>query len=370
MKFVAPKKTLLDALSKVIGVTDKKSAMPILANVLVTAGSNVMFAASDLYQTVRCSIDVRAQEDGAVAIPAKDLFDRVKMLPDGDVVVTSDDTCNVRIKAADSSRSYTLAGLPGSDFPEMPKCHDEAPKLSWTAGDLRSLISRVYFAMSVDETRPHINGMLLEATGDTLRLVATDGHRLALADMKWSHAANVRIIVPFKAVHELRKLLAKDGLAETVELRVSGPVAFWNLAGVEFSTKLTDATFPPYEQVVPAKSERQASVSRSALISAVKAVSVAADGRTGGIRFDFAEGAARLSANHDGNGGSDELTVDYASTPGFFGVNAKYMLDAAGSFDGDDEQELSVAFSSELDPIVLTAGKNSTKSVLMPMRLT
>jgi DNA polymerase-3 subunit beta len=369
MKFVAPKKTLLDALSKVIGVTDKKSAIPILANVLVTAGANVMFAASDLYQTVRCAIDVeaRAQDDGTVAIPAKDLFDRVKMLPDGDVVVTSDDTCNVRIKAAGSSRSYTLSGLPGSDFPELPKCHDEAPKLSWTAGDLRSLISRVYFAMSTDETRPHINGMLLEATGDTLRLVSTDGHRLALADMKWSHAANVRIIVPFKAVHEIRKLLAKDGLAEAVELRVSGPVAFWSLAGVEFSTKLTDATFPPYEQVVPAKSEKTATVSRAALIGAVKAVSVSANSRTGGIRFDFADGKARVSAQFEGNAASDDVDADYQSAPGFFGACAKYVIEAAGSF--DEEDEISVGFNTDLDPILFTGAKAGAKSVVMPMRL-
>lgn len=368
MKFVAPKKTLIDALSKVVGVADKKSAMPILANVLVSAGQNVMFAASDMYQTVRCHIDVVPEDAGSVAIPAKDLLDRVKMLPDGDVVVTADATQKVTIKAVGSPRHYTLAGMPGADFPPLPKCSADAPKFSWTAGDLRGLVSRVHFAMSSDETRPHVNGMLIEATPGRLRLVATDGHRLALADMAWSHEAEVRIIVPYKAVHELRKLLAKDGLAETVELRVSGPTAFWSVAGVEFSTKLTDATFPPYEQVIPAKPERKASVPRSALISAVKAVSVAADGRTGGVRFDFAEGAARLSAQHEGNGGSDELTVDYASAPGFFGVNAKYMVEAASSF--DDEEELHVAFSTELDPIVITAGKSASKSVLMPMRLT
>lgn len=368
MKFVAPKKTLIDALSKVVGVTDKKSAMPILANVLVSAGQNVMFAASDMYQTVRCHIDVVPEDAGSVAIPAKDLLNRVKLFPDGDVVVTADADYKVVIKAVGSPRHYTLAGLPAADFPPMPKCHVDAPKLSWTAGDLRGLVSRVHFAMSSDETRPHINGMLIEATPGRLRLVTTDGHRLALAEMAWSHEAEVRIIVPYKAVHELRKLLAKDGLAETVELRVSGPTAFWSVAGVEFSTKLTDAQFPPYEQVVPAKSERQASVSRSALISAVKAVSVAADGRTGGIRFDFANGKARVSAQFEGNAGSDDVDVDYQSAPGFFGACAKYVIEAAGSF--DEEDEIKVCFDGELDPIVFMGSKASTKSVVMPMRTT
>ncbi|MGK3981371.1 DNA polymerase III subunit beta [Sorangium sp. So ce118] len=365
MKFVASKKTLLDALNKVVGVTDKKSAMPMLANVLITAGDVVMLAASDLYQSVSCQVDVTPQERGSVAIHAKDLLDRVKMLPDGDVQVSVGDGLSASIKAVGSSRSFTLAGLPGSEFPQLPKCAPTAPKLSWTAGDLRSLISRVHFAISTDETRAHINSMLLEATSDTLRLVATDGHRLALAEMPWSHAANVSILVPLKAVTELKKLLAKDGLAETVDLRVSGAVAFFDVAGVEFSTKLVEAQFPPYQQVVPAKSPRKAVVSRSDIINAVKAVSVAANSKTGGIKVEFADGKARLSAQHEANGGTDELAADYEASPGHFGINAKYFLDAAGAF---EEDELNVAFDTELDPIVITAGKGA-KSVVMPMRI-
>jgi DNA polymerase-3 subunit beta len=367
MKFVAPKKALLDALSKVVGVTDKKSALPMLANVLISAGQNVMFAASDLYQSVSCHVDVTPAETGSVAVHAKDMLDRVKMFADGDIQITFGDD-RFTLKAVGSSRAYTLPGLPGSEFPHLPKCDEDAPRFSWTAGDLRSLISRVYFAISTDETRSHINSMLVEATGDLLRLVATDGHRLALAEMKWSHATTATVLIPLKAVHELRKLLAKDGLAETVEMRVSGHVAFFSVAGVEFTTKLVDATFPPYGQVIPVKSDRKATVSRSALLDAVKAVAVSANGRTGGVRFDFADGSAILSAQFESNNGVDEIPAEYDAKPGFFGASAKYILDAVGSF--EDEDEVEVSFDGELDPIVFTAGKVSAKSVVMPVRLT
>lgn len=372
MHFVAPKSVLIAALSKVAPVTDRKSPQPILANVLVEAESaGLHLSATDLCQGVSCTVGIPVKRPGRVALPAKGLLDRVEIMPDGDVEVVVDGDCRATIKAVGSSRRCVLAGLPAADFPNLPRRNDDAPRFQWTAGDLRKLIRRVSFAVSADETRPHVNSMLVEITGKYLRLVATDGHRLAVADMPWQHETTATVLLPQKAVADLEKLLAQDGPADTVEMWLSGSCAFFSVAGVEFSTKTVDAQFPPYEQVIPQTSERIAVVARTALIDAVRAASVASSKGGGGVRMDFADSYVLVSAKSSDNGEASD-TIDAtihgdAKGEAFFGVNFKYIIDAARAF---DEDEIRIEFSSELDPVVMKDEKSGCVQVTMPMRLT
>lgn len=369
MKFIAPKKALLDALSKVVPVTDRKSTLPILANALFDAepGAGVRISATDLYQGISCSLDIPVNAIGRVALPAKDLLDRIRVMPDGDVEISVGDDCQATVKSVGSARRCVISGLPAVDFPDLPRPHAEAPRYSWTVGDLRSLLAKVDFAMSTDHTRTNIHGLLMEVLGDRIRLVATDSHRMAVAEMPWQHATAATVLLPFKAATDLARLLDRDGLADTVEMVVSGAHAFFYAAAVEFSTKLADAQFPPWQQVLPQRSEYVAPVSRAAFIDAARTAATAADPKNNGVRFEFCEGMVVVSAKSAANGeASDTIDTSSSAAKGFFHVNFKYAIEAAESFDDD---EIRVEFSDALSQIVLRTDRGGATQVVMPVRL-
>ena len=190
MELIAPKKSLLRLLSRCQGVADKKSTMPVLANVLLSAsevdGKGALdVAATDLYVSVNGSIEAEVERPGSVAVPARDIFDRVKHMPDGPVQLSVNNGAVTTIKAVGSARRYTLHGLPGGDFPNLPKPADDAPKLELPVETLSQLIARTHFSISTDETRAHLNSALFECGENVVRMVTTDGHRLSRWSCPW-----------------------------------------------------------------------------------------------------------------------------------------------------------------------------------------
>src|SRR3954469_17505707 len=255
MDLVIPKKDLLRLVTRCQGVADKKSAMPALANVLLSAEGNALrVAATDLYLAVSGQTHADVATAGSVAVPAKDLLERVKAMPDGPVQVIATEGAQTTLKAVGSPRRYTLHGIPGSEFPQLPKPTPDAPSLSLPVELLSLLIARTHFSISSDETRPHVNSGLFEWVGDRVRLVSTDGHRLSKMEATVSGtSATATMLIPLKAITELRRL-ADESRAEkdaaTVTITQSGPNAFFNIAQMQFSVKLVDAQFPPYQQVI------------------------------------------------------------------------------------------------------------------------
>ncbi|WP_437505334.1 DNA polymerase III subunit beta [Sorangium sp. So ce1099] len=376
MDLVIPKKDLLRLVARCQGVADKKSAMPALANVLLAADGNaVRVAATDLYIGVTGQTHADIKTGGSVAVPARDLLERVKAMPDGPVQITTTEGAHTSLKAVGSPRRYTLPGLPGSEFPQLPAPAQDAPSLELPVEQLALLITRTHFSISTDETRAHVNSALFEWAGDRVRMVTTDGHRLSKMEATVSgSSATATMLIPLKAITELRRL-AEEARAEKetpmVAITQSGPNAFFNIAGMQFSVKLVDAQFPPYQQVIPSVTERSVRAPRVAFAEALKAIALAANDRTGGVKLSIAPGTLRItSESPDTGAGFDELSVDYNGPEVTIGFNAKYFLDVLAAI---DDEEVVLGISGELDPAVLRPGSESNQqsyvAVIMPMRI-
>ena len=190
------------------GVAERKSTMPVLSNVALSAESNgtLRIAATDLYLALLGRIPAEIAKGGTVAVPAKDLFERVKMMPEGPIQIATTDNASTTLKAAGSARRYTLRGMPGDDFPPLPAPAEGAPTLALDVDVLKQLIDKTHFSISTDETRAHLNSALFEWEGDIVRMVTTDGHRLSKVDVKVAgRQASATMLIPLKAIQELRR---------------------------------------------------------------------------------------------------------------------------------------------------------------------
>jgi DNA polymerase-3 subunit beta len=376
MDLVAPKKNLLRLLQRSQGVADKKSTMPVLANVMLSAEGNLLsVSATDLYLSVTGSIEAEVKQAGSVALPARDMFDRVRHMPDGPIHIEVNNGAATSIKAVGSARRYTLHGLPGSDFPALPKPDEDAAEISLSVHTLGQLITRTIFSISTDETRAHLNSALFECDNGLVRMVTTDGHRLSKMEIPVEGLeAKTSMLVPLKAITELKKLL--DEVTEnrdTTMIRIAqtGPNAFFKLAGIDFSVKLIDAQFPPYDAVIPGTSERAVRTPRVQFKEALRAVSLAASDRTGGVKLGISANALRITSESPESGnGFDEVSIDYDGPEISVGFNARYLLDVLNAIEDED---VTLGLSGELDPAVVRPASDDVKddyiAVVMPMRI-
>lgn len=394
MELTVAKKDLLKLVTRMQGVAERKSTMPALANVLLTTDGNTSLrvAATDLYLAVAGRANAEVTKPGTVAVPAKDLFERIKMMPDGPIQLATGDNAQMTLKAAGTARRYTLRGMPGDDFPPLPAPAEGAPTLSLEVDVLLELIAKTYFSVSSDETRAHLNSALFEWDGDTIRMVTTDGHRLSKMEVKVSgRQASATMLIPLKAILELRRLCedilaegsskeapakeggkaskdhSKDGKPQ-LQITQSASSAFFQHGGTMFSVKLVDAQFPPYGQVIPKSSEKKVRAPRGALADALRAVSIAASERTGGVKMALTGSTMKISSESPDSGeGSDEVKVEYGGAPITIGFNARYFLDILGAL---EEEEVVLGFTGELDPAVVRPDSDRQfLAVVMPMRI-
>jgi len=378
MEVTVPKKDLLKLVTRMQGVAERKSTMPVLSNVLLAVdGPSVLrMAATDLYLALVGRLNVDVSKGGSVAVPAKDLLDRVRMMPDGPIFLASNDNASTTIKAAGSARRYTLRGMPGDDFPPLPAPVEGSPSLALDVAVLSELIAKTHFSISVDETRAHLNSALFEWDGDVVRMVTTDGHRLSKMEVRVTgRQASATMLLPLKAIQELRRLCddlmgeAKDTSPKaTLQITQSGSSAYFQGGGMTFAVRLVDAQFPPYSQVIPQQNEKIVRVSRPAFSDALRAVSVAASERTGGVKLGVGPKSMRISTESPDSGdGFDEVAVEYSGPAMTIGFNARYFLDVLGAL---DEDEIELGFGGELDPAVLRpVGPRQFLAVVMPMRI-
>jgi DNA polymerase-3 subunit beta len=388
MEITVAKKDLLKLVTRMQGVAERKSTMPVLSNVLlaVDGPGTLRLAATDLYLAISGKIPAEVNKGGSIAVPAKDLFERVKMMPDGPVHIASHDNATTTLKAAGTARRYTLRGMPGDDFPPLPAPAEGAPTLAIDVAVVQELIAKTHFSISTDETRAHLNSALFEWDGDQVRMVTTDGHRLSKMEVKVSgRQASATMLIPLKAIQELRRICdealaeapSKDAAAKTgagdaarpqLQITQSGSSAFFQGAGMTFSVKLVDAQFPPYAQVIPANSDKKVRAPRAALADALRAVSIAASERTGGVKVTLAKGTMRITSESPESGdGFDEIPVEFGGPELTIGFNAKYFLDVLGAL---EEDEVILGVSGELDPAVLRpASERQFLAVVMPMRI-
>lgn len=378
MELTISKKEFVRSLARTHSVADRKSSMPILSNILLSADDRktLRFAATDLYLSVTSSSPASIQSGGTIAVSARTLFEIAKSLPEGDVSLKVLDNHAAEIRAGRTR--FKIPGMPGNDFPPLPSA-GSAEFAELSADDLGRLIALTHYSMSSDETRPHLSGALVEGDGKTVRMVTTDGHRLSKAEYKQREGGkllNFEMLVPSKGINELRRVIdeARAGQPKGEEsaamlgVATAGGNAFFKHADVQLSVKLADEQFPPYNKVIPKQQPRRVVVARQSISESLKRISLVANDKSGAVRFHVAAGTVRItSENPDIGEGSEELDVDYAGENVEIGFNVRYLLDVLGAI---TEDEVAFELGGQLDPgVIKPVGPTDFIGVIMPMRI-
>jgi DNA polymerase III subunit beta len=377
MELTIGKRDFLRGLARTHAVADRKSSMPMLSNVLLSAEDThaLRLAATDLYLGITARAPSNIARGGSVAISARTLFDIVKNLPEGEVSLQVGENHAVELRCG--KVRYKIPGMPGDDFPPLPMAEASAYS-EIDARVLGDLIALTQYSMSTDDTRPHLAGALFEGDGKTVRMVTTDGHRLSKAERKLGDGVgmlNFSMLVPHKGVGELRRLIDDARSADkedgplTLGIATTGGNAFFRRDDIQLSIKLVDEQFPPYAKVIPQQQSRRVVAPRGALVDALRRISLVASDKSGGVRLSIAPGSLSItSENPDVGEGSEDLDVDFAGEPLVIGFNARYLLDALGAL---TEDEVALELSGELDPgMVKPVGSDyDFVGVIMPMRI-
>lgn len=357
---------LLTALSTVVGVVERRHTLPILSNLLLMkSGSTLTLLATDLELQVSTQLESRAGEDFSITIAARKLFDIVRALPDAATVKLDSKDSQVVVSAGKSR--FTLQTLPASDFPRVETGVGLGESVRLPQKTLKRLLQRVQFAMASQDIRYYLNGMLLVLEGSDLRVVATDGHRLAYAETTLDTPVEAReVIIPRKTVMELSKLLADSD--ESVELRIGTNQVTIMLPGTEFVTKVVDGKFPDYQRVIPANQPRHLKASRQNVIQALQRAAILSNEKFRGVRLVMSENTLGIVCNNtEQEEAADEIEVSYAGDPLDVGFNVTYLLDGLGAINGDDMTfSLGDANSSML---ITSDDEPGFKYVVMPMRI-
>jgi len=372
MKITIERAALLKSLAHAQSVVERRTTIPILANVMLGAkGSALSLTATDMDIAIVEKVPASVKQAGAATAPAHTLYEIVRKLPEGAEIEFSlaDDGGKVAVKSGRSR--FTLASLPTDDFPMMTG-GDLPHKFELPAGEMRTLIDRSSFAISTEETRYYLNGIYLHVSDSggvpMLRAVATDGHRLARVEMARPQGASGMpgVIVPRKTVQELRRLL-EDSDAE-VSVALSETKIRFAFDDVELTSKLIDGTFPDYQRVIPEANDKVMDVNCRAFADAVDRVSTISTEKSRAVKVELKDGTLRLSATSPENGTAvEEIEVSYSGSPIEIGFNSRYLLDIARQIAGEVAR---FAMADAASPTVVSdVADVSALYVLMPMRV-
>jgi DNA polymerase-3 subunit beta len=373
MEITVTRQDLVKELTATQSVVERKTTIPILSNFLIEAdGDRLNITATDLDQAIRTSAAAKVKKPGACTIPARKLYDYVKLLPDGDISIKLLDNHWVQIR---SGRSNTkMVGMARANYPQVP----EFPAVTATSIStvaLKTLINRTIFAISNEESRYTLNGALLVIKAESLAMVATDGHRLAYVEKPNEILEGIsgekRVLIPRKALQELQQLLSNTE-AEKVEFADDEHTLFFRVGHRTLSTRKLSGQFPNFEAVMPRDNTKFAVVSSSELSSAIQRVAQFADERSGAIRIRLESNELKISSSSTESGESeDTIDTPYSSDPIAVGFNSVYILDFLKALNNEGEVRLEFKDSQSAgqmrpeDP----EAEYKYRYVLMPMRI-
>jgi DNA polymerase-3 subunit beta len=372
MKLTIERATFLKALAHVQSVVERRNTIPILANVLLDGKDGTLtLTATDMDIAINESVPADVSQAGATTAPAHTFYDIVRKLPEGAQVEIETDASAAQLMIRAGRSKFNLATLPVEDFPTMSG-GDLPHSFTVEAEDLRSLIDRTRFAVSTEETRYYLNGIYLHAADEegtpVLRAVATDGHRLARVQLAMPDGgADIPgVIVPRKAIGELRKLIDETG--DPIEIALSETRIRMTFDDAVLTSKLIDGTFPDYQRVIPTDNDKVLTVDRGAFTQAVDRVSTISSEKSRAIKLAVGSGLLTLSATSTENGSAtEELEVSYDQSDIEIGFNARYLLDIASQIESDGAEFVLADASSPT--IIRDAGDANALYVLMPMRV-
>ena len=324
MKFTITREKLHEGLGAVAASVPSKTTLPVLSNILVEATKDgLRLSGTDLDIAVSTIIPAQVDQEGATTLPARKLVEIVRELPSAAIRFTGSGEQRVQIECGRSR--FKLLGLSRDEFPAFPAVKfDGAWKVA--AKDLQKLISHVAFAASTEESRPILNGVLWELRSDRMRMVATNGHRLARMDVPLTGSGGqADLIVPPKALEQIRRLYNPD---DEIEIARSENHLGFRSAGTRVFTRLIEGPYPNYEQVIPRENDKLMTADKAALSSAIRRMSIVASDQTHRIRLAFANGGCKLSVTTPDLGeAQEEITVAYDGDPLEIAFNASYLLE-------------------------------------------
>jgi len=372
MKLTIERAALLKALGHVQSAVERRNTIPILSNVLLSAERDrLTFSATDLDMEIIDEAFAQVDQPGQITAPAHTLYEIVRKLPDGADVSLNFSGEDPRLSVQAGRSRFSLPVLPAGDFPVMSS-EGLGGRLAVDVNDLIRLIDKTRFAISAEETRYYLNGLYLHTVSDggtqKLRAVATDGSRLALAEMPAPEGAASApgVIVPRKTIGEARRLLEDAG--ETVELAISPQKVRFELAGAALTSKVIDGNFPDYGRVIPKDNNRIVRVDAKLFAQAVDRVATISAEKSRSVRMAIESGRVVLTVrNMEAGQAVEELEIDYDGEPFELSFNARYLLDITDQIGGETAE---LRFGGPNDPaLVLDPTDADVQYILMPLRV-
>jgi DNA polymerase-3 subunit beta len=384
MKLSVSRDEMQEKLSNIQNIAEKRNTMPILSHFLLEAAKKGSYiVATDIETALKEPVDVRVEKEGKLCIPARKLFEIVREM-EGDLSLESVDEQWLRVKSGTSD--FKLACLPPNEFPAWPALGD-AEEISINAAILMEMIEKTIYSAGESDTRYTLNGLLFHTKPQDkfLTVVGTDGHRLALIvrQMDSELKKEKRIIVPRKAVSELRRFLpalrasgrtaSENSEIEKVKILIGEKhllfsVGFVSGGGVQFLTRLIEGTYPNYENVIPLANEKKMFIGRDVFTKVLRRVSVMSRERANAVRFDIGENKLIVSSsNPDLGEAREEVAVDYKDDKLSVGFNARYMIDILEAI---SSEKVILELQDPLSPVLVKEdGNENYKCVIMPMRI-
>lgn len=366
MKFNIQREALLQPISQVVGVVERRQTLPVLANFLISArGKRLSITGTDMEVELIASVDATIQTEGEITVPARKLVDIVRMLPDGATITAQLEGDKLTVSSGKSR--YTLRTLPATEFPATDQVETlEVVKIQEV--ELKNLLDKTSFAMANQDVRYYLNGLLFEFRDAGLRTVATDGHRLAVCDLGEEMAVdqNRQLIVPRKGVLELSRMLGDSD--ERVELALGKNHIRIVKGSSVFTSKLIDGRFPDYQAVIPIGTDRHITMDRDSLTHALQRASILSNEKYRGVRLEASDSMLRIVAhNPQHEEAVEEIEVDLNFDTMAIGFNVTYLLDALTAIESDRvRMELRDANSSCL---ITAESGGKDRHVVMPLKL-
>lgn len=363
----AKRDELLGPLSAVSGIIERRHTLPILSNVLVErSGEALSFLATDIEIQITARSGVLAAAEGrSVTVGARKLLDILRALPDGAEVALQHQDKRLVVRAGKSR--FTLQTLAAEDFPRLAKPAGESARFELEQKALRRVLALVQYAMAQQDIRYYLNGLLMVIEDGMLKLVATDGHRLAYAALKLgAQLPRQEVIIPRKTVLELGKLLADSDASVKVE--VSATQAAFSFGTVDLVSKLIDGKFPDYTRVIPTSHKNRLQAAREPLRQALLRAAILSNEKFRGVRWVLADGSLKIvSSNAEQEEAHEELEVSYSGDALDIGFNVNYLLDVLNNVPGES---IECAFGDAASSALISyPSERDFKYVVMPMRI-
>ena len=363
MKIAVTKEALLEGLQRIQNVVSTRPTLPILTNALLEADeTGLTLTTTDLNVGIRCRVEARVEKAGAITIPARKLVSIIRELMNSEIIIEVDSKNAASIRCGSSF--FKIFGLPKEEYPAFPH-FEEASSLTMKQAELKDGLRKTSYAISSDEARYVLNGILFSLTENKLTLVATDGRRLALfeSELEFPKSNERDFILPTKAVTELQRLLGDEG---DVIVSSSSNLVSFQLNGSQLVSKLVEGNYPNYRQVIPGEAKERIPLEREALLNCVRRVALLSSDKTSSLRLSFTKNNLDITATTPEVGEAKEsMSVNYRGRDIAIAFNPEFLMDPLRNLPND---EIYLELIDEMSPGVLKI-QTPFLYVIMPMRV-